>query len=149
MTPNDDDRHLPVPFETRRRDDQPRAEIVPAHLRVPIARTKTRPATADVLSTYVPPDARVLPRWDTEPTESAPPQVATQRTGRRITPRPALQPMPEPRRIGWALVIAALAETVIAVAAIMTASYVIGLFAALAIAICGLFLIVAEAVSRS
>lgn len=149
MTLNDDDRHLPVPFETRRRDDLPRAEIVPAQLRIPIARTNAPAAAEDVPSIYVPPDARVLPRWDAAPIEAAPPRVATQRTERRITPRPALQPTPEPRRIGWALVIAALAEAVIAVAAIMTASYVIGLFAALAIAICGLFLIVAEAVSRS
>ena len=56
----------------------------------------------------------------------------------------ALEP---PRRIGWALVIAAMAETIVAVAAILTGAYIIGFLSVFAMSVCGMVLVVAEAIS--
>ena len=104
------------------------------------SRSEVIPAGDGVPSTYTPPDARVI-------REVA--DFAAERAPRPFAAQPPLSPFPleRPRRIGWALVLAAVAETVVAVAAIVSGNYVIGFGAVSAIAMCGMFLVAAEAMT--
>lgn len=52
-------------------------------------------------------------------------------------------------RIGWALVLMCLAETIVAATAVATGDYVIGFAAVAAMFVCGLFLIAAESISAT
>ena len=76
-----------------------------------------------------------LRHLDARPSGASPPRTAT---------------APEPRhRIGWALVLMCLAETIVFVTAVATANYVVGLVAVSAMALCGLLLVAAECIAEA
>jgi hypothetical protein len=133
----DDGRHLPVLFRSRH-DPVPAWSPPP---RVAQPRLDVIPVGDGVLSTYTGPEARVLREMATPAADRAPHPFAAE------PPRPAVTREPS-RRIGWALVIAALAQTVVAAVAIATTSYVVGFVAVVCMAICGMVLVIAESIGR-